>query len=81
MSHVRSFIENASGERFVHLDHKCKGLAEDFENYRYPEHKEGTNLKPDPVKDGFHDHGMDMVRYFFINRFPIRNTKLRLEPR
>ena len=81
VSHVRSFVENADGDRFVHLDHKCKGLAEDFENYRYPEHKEGTNLKPDPVKDGFHDHGMDMVRYFFINRFPIRNTKLRLEPR
>ena len=81
VSHVRSFIENAQGERFIHVDHKCKGLAEDFENYRYPEHKEGTNLKPDPVKDGIHDHGMDMVRYFFINRFPIRNTKLRLEQR
>ena len=81
ISHVRSFIENANRERFVHLDHKCKGLAEDFENYRYPEHKEGANLKLDPVKDGYHDHGMDMVRYFFINRFPIRNTKLRLEPR
>jgi hypothetical protein len=24
---------------------------------------------------------MDMVRYFFINRFPIRNTKMRLSPR
>ena len=81
ISHVRSFMENAKGERFVHLDHKCKGLSEDFENYRYPEHKEGTNLKPDPLKDGIHDHGMDMVRYFFINRFPIRNNKLRLEPR
>ena len=81
ISHVRSFMENAKGDRFVHLDQKCKGLAEDFENYRYPEHKEGTNLKPDPLKDGIHDHGMDMVRYFFTNRFPIRNTKLRLEPR
>ena len=81
ISHVRSFAENAKGERFIHLDHKCKGLSEDFENYRYPEHKEGTNLKPDPLKDGIHDHGMDMVRYFFINRFPIRNNKLRLSPR
>ena len=81
ISHVRSFVENAEGERFIHLDRKCKGLSEDFENYRYPEHKEGTNLKPDTLKDGIHDHGMDMVRYFFTNRFPIRNTKLRLEPR
>ena len=81
ISHVRGFIENVDGERFIHLDNKCKGLSEDFENYRYPEHKEGTNLKPDPIKDGYHDHGMDMVRYFFINRFPIRNTKMRLSPR
>ena len=81
VSHVRGFIENVDGERFIHLDNKCKGLSEDFENYRYSEHKEGTNLKLDPVKDGYHDHGMDMVRYFFINRFPIRNTKMRLSPR
>ena len=63
------------------MDKKCKGLAEDFENYRYPEHKEGTDIKQEPVKDGYHDHGMDMVRYFFINRFPIRNHKMRLENR
>ena len=75
ISHVRSFIENADGKRFVHLDKKCKGLAEDFENYRYPEHKEGTDLRLEPIKDGHHDHGMDMVRYFFINRFPIRSRK------
>lgn len=72
ISHVRSFIENANGERFIHLDKKCLGLAEDFENYRYPEHKEGTDLKQLPIKDGYHDHGMDAVRYFFTNRFPIR---------
>ena len=29
-------------------------------------------LKLDPIKDGYHDHGCDMIRYFFINRFPIR---------
>ena len=81
VSHVRSFVENAENERFIHLDEGCKGLAEDFENYRYPEHKEGTDIKQDPMKDGYHDHGMDMVRYFFINRFPIRNHKMRLENR
>ena len=81
ISHVRSFIENAEGERFLHVDKKCQGLVEDFENYRYPEHKEGTDLKGDPKKDGYHDHGMDMVRYFFTNRFPIRNTKIKYTPR
>jgi hypothetical protein len=81
VSHVRSFVENANGERFLHLDKKCVGLATDFENYRYPEHKEGTNIKQDPMKDGYHDHGMDVVRYFFINRFPIRTQKMRIHQR
>ena len=76
VSHVRGFIENAQGQRFVHLDKKCMGLAEDLENYRYPESGEGKDLKPDPVKDGRHDHSMDAFRYFFLNRFPIRQREL-----
>ena len=76
VSHVRGFIENAQGYRFVHLDKKCMGLAEDLENYRYPDSGEGKDLKPDPVKDGRHDHSMDAFRYFFLNRFPIRQREL-----
>jgi len=81
ISHVRSFIENAEEERFLHLHKKCVGLCEDLENYRYPEHKEGTDLKKIPKKDGYHDHGCDMVRYFFINRFPIKSHKLMVAKR
>tara|TARA_Y100000593_G_scaffold85566_1_gene162819 strand:+ start:161 stop:1483 length:1323 start_codon:yes stop_codon:yes gene_type:complete len=76
ISHVRGFIENAMGKRYVHIDNKCQGIAEDLENYRYPEHTEGKDLKAEPLKDGFHDHGCDMVRYFFINRFPIKQQEL-----
>ncbi len=76
ITHVRGFMENAQGQRFVHLDRKCMGLAEDLENYRYPESGEGKDLKPDPVKDGRHDHSMDAFRYFFLNRFPIRQREL-----
>jgi len=76
VSHVRGFIENAQGQRFVHLDRKCMGLAEDLENYRYPEASEGKDLKPDPIKDGRHDHSMDAFRYFFLNRFPIRQREI-----
>jgi len=76
VSHVRGFIENANGNRYLHVNSKCQGIAEDLENYRYPEHTEGKDLKPDPLKDGYHDHGCDMIRYFFINRFPIRQNKL-----
>ena len=78
VSHVRSFIENAQGERFFHLDKKCVNMAIDLENYRYPEAKEGKDLKGDPIKDGMHDHGADMIRYYYINRFPIKNKDIRM---
>ena len=77
ISHVRGFIENADGKRYLHLDKKCMGLAQDLENYRYPEHMEGRDLKQTPLKDGIHDHGVDALRYYFINRFPIRQNNLR----
>ena len=78
VSHVRGFIENAERTRFLHVDNRCSGIAEDLESYRYPEPKEGFPLKPDPVKDGYHDHGCDALRYFFINRFPIKNREVRI---
>ena len=81
ISHVRSFIENAEGLRRLHVDRKCLGIAEDLENYRYPEHKEGMALKELPVKDGYHDHGCDMVRYFFLNRFPIKQQGIKFVDR
>ena len=55
---------------------KNKELAEDLENYRFPEHVEGKQLKNEPIKDGLHDHGCDALRYFFLNRFPIRQNSI-----
>ena len=81
VSHVRGFIENASNQRFLHVNEKCTGIMMDLENYRYPEPKEGADLKQDPVKDGYHDHGCDMVRYFFINQFPIKNREFKVRTR
>ena len=81
ISHVRSFIENAQGERHFHVHNKCKGIMMDLENYRYPEAKEGADLKPEPLKDGLHDHGCDMIRYFFINRFPIKQREFKVRTR
>ena len=78
ISHVRGFIENAEGMRFLHVHEKCKGIAEDLESYRYPEPKEGFPLKADPLKDGHHDHGADALRYFYLNRFPIKNREVRM---
>ena len=81
ISHIRGYIENANGNRYLHLDNKCVGLAEDLENYRYPEAVENKDLKPDPLKDGRHDHGCDMLRYFFINQFPIKRNKIIMRTR
>jgi len=81
VSHVRGFIENAQNERFFHINEKCTGIMMDLENYRYPEPKEGADLKPEPVKDGYHDHGCDMIRYFFINQFPIKNREFKVRTR
>jgi hypothetical protein len=76
ISHVRNFIENANEERFLHLNKNCLGMAEDLENYRYPEHVEGKHLNEIPIKDGYHDHGCDMIRYFYLNRFPIKQQRM-----
>ena len=81
ISHVRGFVENAEGDRFIHISAKCVNLCKDFENYRYPEHKEGSDLRKLPIKDGIHDHTMDALRYFFINRFPLRQQGLTFERR
>ena len=81
VSHVRGFIENAENQRFLHINEKCTGMMVDLENYRYPEAKEGQDLKPDPLKDGYHDHGCDMLRYFFTNRFPIKNRQFKVRTR
>ena len=81
ISHVRGFIEYANNQRFLHIHKKCKGIMEDLENYRYPEAKEGQDLKPEPLKDGYHDHGCDMIRYFFINQFPIKNREFKVRTR
>ena len=76
VSHVRNFFENSKGERRIHIDRRCTGLMEDLEIYRYPEHKD-NDLKNIPVKDGRSDHSMDAFRYYFINRFPIKQSKYR----
>ena len=73
---VRSFFKNAEGKARLFISEKCTNVINDFENYRYPDKKENQNLKEDPLKDGHHDHSMDAIRYFFINRFPIRKKEV-----
>ena len=77
IGHVRGFLKSADGTRRIHVDKKCTGIIEDFLGYRYPEWKDGRPLHEEPLKDGRCDHGMDALRYFFVNRFPIKQFKIR----
>ena len=81
ISHVRSFVKTADGVARLHIDKSCTGIIEDLESFRYPDSKEGKELKDAPLKDGIHDHGCDALRYGIINKFPIRNFKLRTNKR
>ena len=77
ISHIRGYIEAADGTRKLHVDKKCKGITEDLLSYRYAEHKDGTPLKEEPIKDGVHDHGIDALRYFMVSHIPIKKYKYR----
>ena len=72
VSHVRSFIEDANGDSHFYVSDRCKGSIESYEGYRYPEHRVDQRLKEEPMKDGRHDHQCDALRYFIVNRFPIK---------
>ena len=77
ISHVRGFIRSADDKIRLHISSKCIGLIEDFESYRYPEHKDGTPLRNEPLKNGLNDHGMDSVRYAIVNHVPIKKFQIR----
>jgi len=73
VDHVRNWFENAAKEIYFYASNKCIGHIEDYENYRYPDYKEGRSLAEEPLKDGYYDHGCDETRYLFINLFPMNN--------
>ena len=77
VNHIRGFVEASDGTRRLHVNKKCVGIIEDLLSYRYAEHKDGTPLKEEPLKDGFHDHGIDALRYFMVSHFPIKQYKYR----
>ena len=47
----------------LRISPKCERLIKAMEGYHYGEH--GGEL---PLKDGEHDHLVDALRYFFVNR-------------
>jgi len=61
---IRAALAPAHGRAALAIDPKCVKLIEAFRNYHYGQPGTGEDK---PVKDG-HDHPIDALRYFFVNR-------------
>ena len=68
ISLVRSFVRNSNGVRRFRVTRNCQETIRCFNGYQYDISRDGI-IKEEALKDGVHDHLMDAVRYFFINRF------------
>lgn len=73
VSHVRRWFEDANGDPHIFINPKCKDSIQAYENYHYPEHKENSALRHEPLKDGKFDHHCDSLRFLLTNLFPMRS--------
>jgi len=51
----------ADGRPRLFVDPRCVNVVVEFENYRYPESREGAAVKEQPLK--VYDHALDALRY------------------
>ncbi len=65
---IRNFLAPAAGDTRLFISHKCPCLIRAFEGLHYQKLANGSYSEV-PAKDGVHDHLIDALRYFFINRF------------
>jgi hypothetical protein len=65
---IRCFLAPALGKTKLYISPKCEQLIRAFRRLRYPRLGNGA-LSELPAKDGVHDHVVDALRYFFVNRF------------
>jgi hypothetical protein len=60
---IRQSLKPAAGEPTLFIHPRCTNLISAMKSLRYP--KTGGEL---PLKDGEHDHVIDALRYFYVNR-------------
>jgi terminase large subunit-like protein len=65
---IRCFLAPALGNAKLFISPKCEHLIRAFRSLRYQRLGNGV-LSELPDKDGVHDHLIDALRYFFVNRF------------
>ncbi len=64
---IRDYILSGDNTVRLFIDPKCRGLIKAMMSLRY---KKSLGVVSElPHKDGVHDHVIDALRYFFINRF------------
>jgi hypothetical protein len=61
---IRAALRPGAGVPSLFIDPCCKNLIAAMQGYRYPENGTGEL----PLKDGEHDHLIDALRYFYVNR-------------
>ena len=61
---IRAALQPADGPARLFVHERCAQLIKALECYHYP--SKGGGEKPE--KDGEHDHLIDALRYFFVNR-------------
>ena len=66
---IRCFLAPALGKAKLLLSSKCEHLIRAFQGLHYERLGSGGGLSELPEKDGVHDHVIDALRYFFVNRF------------
>ena len=69
---IRDFLAPAAGQPRLYVSPRCEQLIRAFQSLRYARDAGGA-LSELPEKDGVHDHVIDALRYFFVNRFPRRH--------
>ncbi len=65
---IRGFLAPALGRARLFISPKCEHLIRAFQGLHYQRQSSGR-LAELPEKDGVHDHVIDALRYFFVNRF------------
>ena len=68
LSLVRAYVLNAYGQRRLFVSDICKQTIRSFYGYSYKLGAKDLILE-EPEKDNIHDHMMDAIRYFFVNKF------------
>jgi PBSX family phage terminase large subunit len=65
---VRAWVKNTKGERRLSVQDNCPEAIRCFNGYQYDINRDGK-IREEALKDNVHDHMMDAIRYFFVNRF------------